>query len=306
MSRRRLQIGMWHAFSEEDMERFGSDAIGGIEICQYRDNESLWYTTKVCKEKGLSFGIHTPVFGGQPYKLPRITSIDREEREEALLHVESEVRIAAEYGADYILFHYPFVPIFPWETKQVFANMPKPEERYEADQLDAAQLKDISLRLFDTLCGLQHRYGQRIVLEHDFCGEHEELLTTMFREHPEIGLVVDTSRLDISAKAFHNVEPLRWLEAVAPYVYLVHYSNVRYEADRFIHHLPVLPEHDDDDRFGDAYAYLAYLAQRNERFHVTFEHKANLIDRNRLLELYARTERLLQTSMKKSNPVPSE
>ncbi|WP_245719670.1 hypothetical protein [Paenibacillus tianmuensis] len=83
MNRRRLQMGMWNAFSEEKMERFGSDAISGIEICQYRDNESLRYTTKVCKEKGLSFGIHTPVFSGQPYRLPRITSTDREEREGA-------------------------------------------------------------------------------------------------------------------------------------------------------------------------------------------------------------------------------
>ncbi|MCP1311216.1 sugar phosphate isomerase/epimerase [Paenibacillus tyrfis] len=217
--------------------------------------------------------------------------------------VEREVRTAAEYGADYNLFHYPFVPIFPLETKQIYSNMPKPGERYDADQIDAAQLREISLRLFDTLCNLQHRCGQRIILEHDFWGEHEELLTTMFREHPEIGLVVDTSRLDISARAFHNVEPMRWLEVVAPYVYLVHYSNVRYETDRFIHHLPVLPEQDDDDGFGNAYAYLAYLAQRNERFHVTFEHKANLIDRNRLLELYARTERLFKPSLKESDPV---
>lgn len=302
MSQRRLQIGMWNAFSEESMERFGSDAIGGIEICQYRDHESLGYTNKVCKEKGLSFGIHTPVFGGQPYRLPRITSIDRAEREEALRRVECEVRTAAEYGADYILFHYPFVPIFPLKTKQVFSNMPKPGERYDHDQIGAAQLRDISLELFDTLCELQHRYGQRIVLEHDFWGEHEGLLTMMFREHPEIGLVVDTSRLDISARAFHHVEPMRWLEAAAPYVYLVHYSNVRYEPDRFIHHLPVLPEHDDDNRFGDAYAYLACLAQRNDRFHVTFEHHASLIDRHRLLELYARTERLLKPSLKESNP----
>ncbi len=301
MSRRRLQIGMWHAFSEEDLERLGSDAIDGIEICQYRDNESLLYTTKVCKEKGLSFGIHTPVFGGQPYRRPRITSVDREEREEALRCVEREVRAAAEYGADYLLFHYPYVPIFPPETKRVFSNMPLPGERYSAEQINAAELRDISLRLFDTLCELQHRYGQCIVLEHDFWGEHEELLTAMFREHPEIELVVDTCRLDISAKAFGNVEPIRWLEAVAPYVYLVHYSNVQYEADRFIHHLPVLPEHDHDDRFGDAYAYLACLAQRNERFHVTFEHNAKLIDRNRLLDLYARTERLLKPSLKKSD-----
>ncbi|MCP3774974.1 TIM barrel protein [Paenibacillus sp. MZ04-78.2] len=262
MNRRRLQMGMWNAFSEEKMERFGSDAISGIEICQYRDNESLLYTTKVCKEKGLSFGIHTPVFGGQPYRLPRITSTDREEREEALRCVEREVRTAAEYGADYILFHYPFVPIFPLETKHDYSNMPKPGERYEADQIDAALFTDISLQLFDALCELQNRYGQRIVLEHDFWGEHEKLLTMMFREHPEIGLVVDTSRLDISARAFHTIEPMRWLEDIAPYVYLVHYSNVRYEEDRFIHHLPVLPEHDEDDRFGDAYTYLAYLAQR--------------------------------------------
>ncbi|SCW60938.1 Sugar phosphate isomerase/epimerase [Paenibacillus tianmuensis] len=230
------------------------------------------------------------------------TARSGKEREEALRCVEREVRTAAEYGADYILFHYPFVPIFPLETKHVYSNMPKPGERYEADQIDAALFRDISLRLFNALCELQHRYGQHIVLEHDFWGEHEKLLTMMFREHPEIGLVVDTSRLDVSARAFHTVEPMRWLEDIAPYVYLVHYSNVRYEEDRFIHHLPVLPEHDEDDRFGDAYTYLAYLAQRNERFHVTFEHHASLIDRDLLLELYARTERLFKSSLEESAP----
>ena len=64
---------------------------------------------------------------------------------------------------------------------------------------------------------------------------------------------------------------------------MVHYSNVLYEKDKFTHHLPVLPEHDHDPNYGEACAYLQYVAARNSRFHVTFEHNASLITRQQLL-----------------------
>jgi hypothetical protein len=56
----------------------------------------------------------------------------------------------------------------------------------------------------------------------------------------------------------------------------------------------VLPEHDHDPNYGEACAYLQYVATRNSRFHVTFEHNASLITRQQLLQIYDRTAFMLQ------------
>lgn len=110
-----------------------------------------------------------------------------------------------------------------------------------------------------------------------------------FHAYPDIGFVLDTARLDIARRTFHGFDPYRFLDQMASRVYLVHYSNVYYEKDKFTHHLPVLPEHDFDENYGDAYDYLRYVAARNSQFHVTFEHHADSISRQQLQELYHRT-----------------
>ncbi|WCF06563.1 hypothetical protein NDS46_19680 [Paenibacillus thiaminolyticus] len=56
------------------------------------------------------------------------------------------------------------------------------------------------------------------------------------------------------------------------------------------------PEQDGDCRYGAAYAYLEALASRNPAFHVTFEHRADLVSVEELDAIYERVALLLTPS----------
>ncbi|WP_231638723.1 sugar phosphate isomerase/epimerase [Paenibacillus sp. JCM 10914] len=212
---------------------------------------------------------------------------------EALQQITSEVQLASLYGADYILFHYPFYPTFQAPFRP-YPRLPDVERRYSNSQLSRGLFKERSQELFEHLSTLQLHYGQRIVLEHDFFGEYEDILIDQFHAFPDIQFVLDTARLDITRRAFPGFDPYAFLDQIAPHVYLVHYSNVFYEEHAFTHHLPVLALHEHDDNFGDSLAYLRYLATSNQAFHLTFEHQADRISRQELYQVYQQTATLLE------------
>lgn len=285
---RRLQLGMWHEFDPDRWERYSLNALNGMEISQYTDTAGLEAVRSFCDRSGGGFGVHGPITANRGYKLPLLNSPEATERREAMRRIEEETVLASRYGADYILFHYPYFPVFQPPFRKPFSKFPNPSERYEYDRLPRAEFRDVSERLFHELGELQHRHGQRILLEHDFFGEYEDIFIEMFLKHPEIRLVADTARLDITKRAFHGFDPYGWIDRLAGCVYLVHYSNVRYDERTFTHHLPVREAHDGDDGYGDAFQYLAYLAERNATFHLTFEHNPDLVEPKELSAIYRR------------------
>ncbi|KOR90109.1 xylose isomerase [Paenibacillus solani] len=293
LNSRRLQVGMWNQFTEEDWGQLADKHISGMEICSLPSQDALREVSHFCRNHGVEMGVHAPVLGDAGFWLPQVNAPDPERFQLALGQVAEEVQLASLYGADYVLFHYPFYPVFQ-EPFMTYPRLPDSKHRYNYSQLSKDRFRDISQRLFEHLCELQLRYGQRIVLEHDFFGEYGDVLVDSFCAYPEIGFVLDTARLDITHRAFHGFDPYHFLDQIAPSVYLVHYSNVYYEEEKFTHHLPVLPEQDHDGRYGDASAYLRYLAAKNSRFHITFEHNASLVTREQLIQLYDRTVGMLE------------
>ncbi|ACX66551.1 sugar phosphate isomerase/epimerase family protein [Paenibacillus sp. Y412MC10] len=293
MTQRRLQIGMWDQFTEERWERLADKHISGMEICSFPNREALVEVSDFCRNRRIAFGVHAPILREAGYRLPQVNAPEPEVFRKALEQISAEVRLASSIGADYMLFHYPFYPIFQ-EPFTPYPRLPSPEERYSYNQLGKERFREMSKRLFEFLCELQLRYGQRIVLEHDFFGDYGDVLIDSFYAYPDIGFVLDTARLDIARRAFQGFDPYPFLDRMASRIYLVHYSNVWYEKDKFTHHLPVLPEHDHDSNYGEAYAYLQYVAARNSRFHVTFEHNASLITRQQLQQIYDQTAFMLQ------------
>ncbi|OME89667.1 sugar phosphate isomerase/epimerase [Paenibacillus sp. FSL W8-0187] len=290
---RRLQVGMWDHFTEERWDELADQHISGMEICSFPNREALLQVSDYCCSQRIAFGVHAPILGDAGFRLPQVNAPESGDFQEALEQISAEVQLASSVGADYMLFHYPFYPVFQ-EPFTPYPRLPDPAHRYSYNQLSKTKFREISKRLFEFLCELQLRYGQRIVLEHDFFGDYEDVFVDSFHAYPEIGFVLDTARLDITRRAFHGFDPYHFLDRMASQVYLVHYSNVFYDEDKFTHHLPVLPEQDHDVNYGDAYAYLRYLAERNSRFHVTFEHKASLITQQQLHQIYSRTALTLE------------
>lgn len=283
---RRLQIGMWNGFDLERWTAYATERITGLEISQFLSTTQLEELATFIETHKLAYGIHTPVLGGQGYSLPGITAIDREERELAYARLEQEAELASRFGADYVLTHYPYPSIFPTvKDERYLATLPQ-FDRYEMNQVHPGDFVEFSRRAFNQISELQVRHGQRIVLEYDFFGDLEESWISLFEEFPDIKLVLDLQRLDIHKRVFPAFDPYAFMNAAAKYVYLIHYSNVKYEPDKMDRHLPVLPGQLSDPEYGDASGYLDFLSQRNDTFHVTFEHNPARVSKQELALCY--------------------
>ncbi|MFD2442851.1 sugar phosphate isomerase/epimerase [Bacillus sp. CGMCC 1.16607] len=277
---RRLQIGMWNNFSEEFWGKYSSDDIKGIEISQYPNKSELEQLVVFCQNKKIKFGIHTPVFGDEK-TLPEIISFNKNIYSEVLIKVEEQVKLAAEFGADYLLLHYPFPPIYETVVDRRYWTGPPEHAFYYNEDIKEEDFKIASERLFHDLSVLQRKYHQKIVLEYDFFGGFEDIFVNMFNKYRDLQLVIDTQRMEHHKRTFPNFDPYKWMDKIKDYVYLVHYSNV-YFGENVKRHLPVLPNQSDHPEYGDSYKYLKYLSDRNSFFHVTFEHNPSLISKKEL------------------------
>ncbi|WP_026692421.1 TIM barrel protein [Peribacillus kribbensis] len=288
---RRLQIGMWHEFSEGNWKKYSRKGISGIEVSCYTQEQALQQAADFCRKHLLSFGIHTPIFEGED-SMPQVTSLDMDVYLKAVREVEKQVQTASQYGADYLLLHYPFPPIYPEDKDCRYWDGPPVHSYYYSENYSREEFRMTSERLFSELGALQKNYHQRIVLEYDFFGEHEDILASMFKEYPEIQLVVDTQRMEHHKRTFPGFDPFTWMDKIHPSVYLVHYSNVRFGKQKK-RHIPVLPHQENDPQYGKSFTYLKYLAEKNSQFHITFEHHPELVSKDELEECYRAAEDVL-------------
>ncbi|WP_409346880.1 sugar phosphate isomerase/epimerase family protein [Paenibacillus sp. MBLB4367] len=293
MADRRLQIGMWGSFDASAWERFALGGINGLELCQMRDEAELRSAVRFCGDRGVAFGLHAPGIRRDAYVLPKLTSSDAEERGAAIGHAEEQVELAREQGADYVLLHFPFPAFCPEKRSEALSWIFPIPGIYDRSPFSERTFMEIGRRVFESLAELQLRYKQRIVLEYDFFGEYENKFIELFREFPSVEAVLDTQRLDLHARAFPGFDPYGLIDAMAPYTYLVHYSNIQYEEHGMKRHLPVLSEQEGDVRFGDAIAYLKRLHQGNRRFHLLFEHQASLVAAEELASCYGTAAQII-------------
>lgn len=284
-SMRKLIIGMWHSVNVEEWNQLNMGMINGLEASQYEKEEDWNKLRDFCNENNISYGIHSPIYGNKKMNLPEITSSDAEKRREAEKWIEREVELASKYGADYILFHYPFPSITPrqvdyeyWPRKVDFPTL-------KWNELSREEFLNLGHYIFKRLMDIQEKYKQKIVLEYDFFGEYEEEYLQIIEMYKDIQIVIDTQRLDVHKRAFPGFDPYPFLRKAAPYVYLVHHSTTLY-SEHSKRHVPVIRESIDDPQYGDAHQYLVYLSKYNQTFHLHFEHNPTLVTEDQLKECY--------------------
>lgn len=287
---RRLQIGMWHTFDQAFWEKYSHTLITGLEVSQFTSKEDYILLNKFAANQNLKIGIHAPIFSNQDY--PLLSSANKHEREQAIVDIERVVVDSNIVNADYILFHYPFPPIFPKLKNKTLWKEPKDYPYYDYSDYSKEQLRDYSSYLFENLITFQNKYKQRIVLEYDFFGEFQDVYVEMFKKYPEIGVVLDTQRMDYHKRAFPGFDPYSLIDEIHESVYLLHYSNTYYGND-IKRHIPVLPFHRENQLYGDSITYLEYLAQKNNSFYITFEHNPSLVTIEELEQCYTYVAELL-------------
>ncbi len=209
--------------------------------------------------RGLVLGVHYPIVQAHAWDwAPFWLAPDAEARRTAQRQARTAMARAAELGASYILFHYPWPALLAPVVDYEAAGWKIPPVAQAAGLWPRARLEETSERILRDLERAGKEHAIRVVLELDgpnaafFEPEPErDLCSELFAAHPGLDLCVDTGRFGLLARQ-HGGDPyayaVRWLEFTGH----LHLHGASW--DRGANHLPPLPEHEDDPGFVPAAA----------------------------------------------------
>lgn len=291
----RIQFGMWKGLDVDNWKKYSSNLIKGIEISQIKNENELKLIKEFCTKNDLEYGFHTPVLINHEY--PMFTSAIKSRREYKSRVIE-DLQLADKYGADYMLFHFPYPAIFPNNlNNNIYHQIMLYEEfeHYFSKNYSILEFQSITIDAIEFLIEVSKHFKTKIVLENEFIGDFEDVYVEAIGESNNIYLAIDTQRLDIYKKVSdHRFDPYTFIKNVGKKVYVVHYSNVHYEKLKFTTHIPALSEQGSGNSHGDAFCYLKYLLELNGHIHITLEHNPTLVPEDKLKTCYLEVERLLK------------
>lgn len=222
--------------------------IKHIEIGEFSEEEDFNKFLEVCREKGCTFGIHSPLLrSGSKYDL--IEKL-KYEPSEAWDMLEAEAEKLSALGTQYILVHFPYF---------------KGEVEVNTDELIEKGLKKLKC--------IQEKYGIKIVCEPKLglnrCSEGinylQEFPINIWRKY-DIQLCIDIGDYIIAT----SEELLNYLKKWKEFIAEVHLHNIHYEEWEYIW-TPVHPSQEQDEKFHKVEEIIKFLAGGKDVTFV-FEH----------------------------------
>lgn len=224
------------------------EGIKHIEIGEFSEKEDFNKFLEVCREKGCTFGIHSPLLrSGSKYDLIEKFKYDPEEAWDML---EAEAEKLSALGAEYLLVH------FPYFKGEVTAN---------TDELIEEGLKRLNY--------IQKKYGIKLICEPKLglnrCSAGinylQQFPINIWRKY-NIQLCIDIGDYIIAT----SEEIINYLEKWKEFIAEVHLHNIHYEEQVYIW-TPVHPSQEDDERFHKVEEIIKFLARCKDVIFV-FEH----------------------------------
>lgn len=235
----------------------------GAEIGFMDDRSAAEVAIRAVRQRGWEYGVHYPLVQRHSWDwAPFWMDPDPAGAVQALRTAEGAALEAADLGASYILFHYPWPSLIDPDIDYSPAGwrippFAQPEALWPRDRL-----RGLSMRVFSVLEEAARRAGLRVVVELDgpnahFFGPPDpcDLCTELFNLHPSLALCVDTGRFDLLARQ-HGRDPMELTERWLPFARHVHLHGANW--DRRENHLPPLPDHENQP----GYAPVKEMAKR--------------------------------------------
>jgi sugar phosphate isomerase/epimerase len=222
--------------------------VNHIEIGEFSDEEALNKFLEINKEKGRSFGIHSPILrSGSKYDL--IEKIKYDPRD-AWRMLEEEAQKMSELGAEYILIHFPYF---------------KGKVEGNTNELIEEGLKKLSY--------IQNKYGIKLICEPKLglsrCAAGINYLQNfpinIWRKY-NIQLCIDIGDYLIGT----GQEILNYLEKWKEFITEVHLHNVHYEENDHLW-IPVHPSQEYDESSHKVEKIIRFLAECKDVTFI-FEH----------------------------------
>ncbi|KHE67534.1 TIM barrel protein [Halobacillus sp. BBL2006] len=182
-----------------------------IEIGEFPDRESFLTFYKMAKEKGMSFGVHSPLIRGES-KYDLIDEVVMTPQQ-ARANFEKEVSELASLGAEYILVHFPY---------------------FKTSNIDSPKIKIEEGLQF--LSRLQEEYGIPIVCEPKLGPRQSPHNIVLLHEHglnlwKKYGLYICIDLGDYFMATKDQWE--EYIRPLLPFTKVVHLHHVKYVEDGY-------------------------------------------------------------------------
>jgi sugar phosphate isomerase/epimerase len=224
------------------------DGINHIEIGEFQDEAAVEEFLRINKEKGATFGIHSPLLrGGSKYDLLEKV---RYEPNDAWDMLEKEAENMAGLGAKYILVHFPYF---------------KEEVDFDTDEIIEEGLKKLSY--------IQDKYSIKLICEPKLGLNRSGVGIEYLNKFPlgiwekyNLGLCIDIGDYIIATED----KILNYLEKWNKFICEVHLHNVIYSENEYIW-TPVHPSQEQEDSSYKVKHIIEALANCNDVTFI-FEH----------------------------------
>jgi sugar phosphate isomerase/epimerase len=225
------------------------NGINHVEIGELPDESSFETFLTLCKERQVSFGIHSPLYrGGSKYDLLQHVQL---EPEDAWKQIEHEAREMSLAGASYILVHFPYF---------THSDISHANEKIENG------LKRLSR--------IQETYGISFVCEPKLGQQRSAAGIELLHHFPEevwgkygLKLCIDIGDYLLATEEQMDTYLSKWINHVG----VVHLHNVQFQGEKYIW-VPVHPSHEADGKYYSIEEHIRYLSSQNQNITLIFEH----------------------------------
>ena len=293
----KFMTGIYGAFNRAKTTREMRPGFHGFEVsCLQGTGEAKEVTDYACGN-GLAMGVHFPLIRDAYPAVglhPWLTSRDEHIRRAGFEAINRDLDAANAIGAEYLVVHYPKPAVIDCNLSWIDWRFVQQGEAIDERTTSPAEQEDLSLAAFDRLSQLASQSRVRLAIEHDVLNFMHygplnggaALLPRLFRQHPDLGLCVDTGRLHLLESTDTDFDALGFTSLMLPYITNVHLWTAKLGTNRFGGHHPLHPNLKEADGWGNMRGLLQILASLGNAY-VMFEHRADLITAKQLDECYS-------------------
>lgn len=294
-------IGMHGQFDSKKFERdYKLTEFSGIEFCNFTSTEEIEKVAAFTKANQIQVGIHFPLNkNSYKYRDPHFMSLYETERNLAWEALRTELEVAKEINAAYVLVHFPKPMILNPNLNWHLCRFGEGDTVINESDYPFDLFRENAEAVISQLSEWSRETGVPIVLEIELLNRYLYegiLLKDLLERYPNIKVCLDSARLHVLSQIDSNFDAHAFIKDMAPYTHLVHLSNIQVDEKIQNGHHPVLKGLCPSEGWCNIDHFLSTLTQYNKDVTVLYEHRSDWITDDELNECYEWVKSYFETA----------
>jgi len=222
------------------------------------------------------------------YRDPQVTSIDKDESNEAFASIAYELEIAKKIEAEYLLIHFPKPMVLNDELYWSIVKYPPSDGVFESTLDKRTFINECDLAM-KRLNELSNQYNIPIVLEMEFINNwfyNETWFVELLRKYSCLSICLDFSRIHLQNYIDERFDDCDFIAMLSPYTSALHVANLKVDGIVFDRHYPAFSHLNEDDGWGDISSMISALSDSSKLRNILFEHRTDEISREDVVSCY--------------------